>query len=121
VHLHPTLTRDAAAVSGNEHDPGVAKNTSIEDTTVLTTADLSRFTVGVEGQGRATGSPAGIDCHPSSCIASYGPGASVSLAAVAEPGYRFDHWERVRQGQATTCNLTPGSDLLVEAAFVRAS
>jgi len=111
---------DTASVAGNETDPVSANNTSVEGTTVLTTADLSRLTVAVEGQGHVTSSPAGINCHPSSCVANYGPGASVSLTATAATGWRFDHWERACQGQATTCTLTLGSDLLVKAVFVRA-
>jgi len=110
---------NTARITGNEADPASANNAETEGTTVLTTADLSRLTVAVEGQGRVTSNPAGIDCHPNSCVANYGPGASVSLTAAAANGWRFDHWERACQGQTSTCNLTLGSDLLVKAVGLK--
>ncbi len=122
ISVKPTAAgplTNTATVAGSVPDPVSANNTSTEGTTVLTTADLSRLTVAVQGQGRVTSNPSGIDCHPG-CQANFGPGATVSLTAVPLTGWRFDHWERACQGQASTCNLTLGSDLLVKAVFVRA-
>jgi Divergent InlB B-repeat domain len=78
------------------------------------------LTVHVDGAGRVTSSPAGIDCT-STCAATFAPGTRVTLTAT---GGTFFRWggaiECFPLGSATpgpTCTITLNSDRSVSAFF----
>ena len=86
---------------------------------VTATFALRSFTVGVTkagaGVGSVTSSPAGIAC-PSTCLASYLYGSSVTLTAAANVGSRFVGWSGACTGTAP-CVLTLTANQAVTATF----
>jgi len=76
-----------------------------------------RLTVWVQGKGRVTSSPAGIDCEASSCSADLASGTTVTLSQAPASGYDFAGWGTDCSG-AGGCTLTLSKDATVYANFV---
>jgi len=76
-----------------------------------------RLTVVVQGKGRVTSSPAGIDCESSSCSADFTSGTTVTLTAAPASGYGFAGWGTDCSG-AGGCTLSISKDATVYANFV---
>ncbi len=76
-----------------------------------------RLTVEVVGPGRVVSAPAGIDC-PGACELTLREGASVTLSAIAEPGFELEALAGDCQG-AGPCALTMSRDRRVDASFAR--
>ena len=79
--------------------------------------DKHRLTVIVQGKGRVTSSPSGIDCDSAQCSADFNGGTSVSLTAAAAAGYDFSGWGTDCSGGGG-CSLTLSRDSTVYANFV---
>lgn len=79
-----------------------------------------RLTVVVQGKGRVTSSPTGLDCDSSSCSADFAGGAIVTLTAAAGSGYDFNGWSSDCSGSAS-CTITLSKDATVSASFVAQS
>ena len=71
--------------------------------------------VAVQGSGRVTSSPAGIDCG-SACSASYVAGTAVTLAPSAAAGWAFTGWSGACLG-TNGCSIVLNSDASVGASF----
>jgi hypothetical protein len=76
-----------------------------------------RLNVIVEGKGRVTSSPSGLDCDSSTCAADFAAGTSVTLTATAESDFSFAGWGGACNGMSATCQLTLQSDTGVKAEF----
>jgi len=76
-----------------------------------------RATVVVQGKGRVTSAPAGLDCDSATCSANFDDGSSVSLTATASAGYTFAGWGNDCSGTGT-CSLSLSRDVNVFANFV---
>lgn len=76
-----------------------------------------RLTVVVQGKGRVTSSPSGLDCDSSQCSSDFTDGTSVTLTAVASSGYGFDGWGTDCSGSGG-CTITLSRDATVFANFV---
>jgi len=76
-----------------------------------------RLTVWVQGKGRVTSSPAGIDCETSSCSADFASGTTVTLTPAPASGYGFAGWGTDCSG-AGGCTLSVSKDATVYANFV---
>jgi hypothetical protein len=75
------------------------------------------LTAARNGSGSIKSSPAGLDCG-ASCSAQFPDGATVTLSATADSGWRFDSWSGVCGGSGT-CIVQVGSDTTVWATFVK--
>lgn len=73
------------------------------------------LTVGVNGQGRVTSSPSGIDCG-TACSATFAADASVTLTAAPTPGWSFSGWTGPCSGTGT-CTVTMSAPISVTAVF----
>jgi hypothetical protein len=82
--------------------------------TLLPTFSLSVTTSG-NGSGGVTSEPAGIDCG-STCSASFGSGASVTLTAAAAPGSTFEGWRGACSG-TSICTVAMTAAQSVDASF----
>jgi hypothetical protein len=80
-------------------------------------AGNKRLTAIVQGKGRVTSSPAGIDCDSATCGADFPDGTSVSLTATPAGGFSFGSWGGACTGTAG-CSVTLSSDTAVFASFV---
>ena len=76
----------------------------------------NRLTVVVQGKGRVTSSPAGVDCD-STCNSDFPTGTAVTLTASPGGGYNFDGWGTGCSG-AGGCTVTLSRDATVYANFV---
>jgi List-Bact-rpt repeat protein len=76
-----------------------------------------RLTVIVQGKGRVTSSPAGLDCDSSACSADFPSDTSVSLSAIAGSGFSFSGWGTGCSGDGG-CSLVLSSDATVYANFL---
>jgi hypothetical protein len=84
----------------------------------LPAADPERtLTVAVNGQGRVTSSPAGIDCG-ATCVADFPTNERVLLTAIPEPGWRFDNWGGACPGSDPSCLIELAQDQTVQPRFV---
>ncbi|MDO9234424.1 MAG: InlB B-repeat-containing protein, partial [Aquabacterium sp.] len=77
------------------------------------------LTVTKQGSGTVTSAPSGISCGTTvaSCSATYTSGTSVTLSAVAAPGYRFTTWGGACAGSAASCTGPIRSAVSVTAMF----
>jgi len=73
------------------------------------------LTVTVNGSGRVTSSPSGIDCE-SDCTESYSSNTSVSLTATPDQGFVLDHWEGACNGNRN-CTITLNEAKNITAIF----
>jgi uncharacterized repeat protein (TIGR01451 family) len=115
-----TLT-NTARIQGNETDPTSANNTATVNTAVTVSGQPFHLTVAVQGQGKVTSNPPGIDCGTSPvaamCDAVYGNEVMVQLTATPATGWTFDHWERACTGTTSPCTVTMTTDRAVKAVF----
>lgn len=77
---------------------------------------LTDLTVAIEGSGRVTSSPAGIDCGPD-CVETYEPGELVVLTAEPDELYTFAGWSGACEG-TDPCELRMTTSAAVTATFV---
>ena len=77
--------------------------------------DRHALTVVVEGQGRVTSAPAGIDCG-GDCQQDYTTGSRVQLHAESDAGWRFEGWSGDCEGSAA-CTVTLSATRTVGARF----
>lgn len=77
-----------------------------------------RLSVTVEGVGRVTSTPPGIDC-PGTCEATFSPGTVVQLAAAAtNPDVWFQGWTGICQGRTAACTIELDADRSAAATWV---
>src|SRR5688572_22272598 len=74
-------------------------------TLILLTACGEEVTVQVEGAGRVTSSPPGIDCGVA-CRTKVSSGSQVQLIVQPAPGSIFAGWGGACSGQKETCTIT---------------
>ena len=72
------------------------------------------LSVQVDGEGRVTSTPAGIDCSKS-CALAFAPGTAVSLTPLPAPGHRFTGFRGACSGG--TCSMQLAGDAQVFASF----
>jgi Divergent InlB B-repeat domain len=79
------------------------------------------LTVGVQGTGTITSSPAGISCSggAGTCSAAFATGAAVALKAAPDPGAAFSGWSGACAA-AYDCKVVLANDSTVGAAFAAA-
>jgi hypothetical protein len=77
---------------------------------------LHRLTVIVQGKGRVTSTPGGVDCDSTTCYSDFTSATSVSLTATPANGYGFDGWGAGCSGGAG-CTVSLSSDATVYANF----
>jgi hypothetical protein len=78
--------------------------------------DRRTVTVSVDGGGRVTSSPAGLDC-PGSCSFDFGVGSQVELLAAPGAGQALRTWSGACTDRGP-CVLDISSDVSVDASFV---
>jgi len=76
-----------------------------------------RLNVIVQGKGRVTSSPGGLDCDSSTCAADFAAGTSVALTATPDSGFSFAGWGTDCSGEGG-CTVTLSKDATVSANFV---
>jgi hypothetical protein len=76
------------------------------------------LSVSVEGNGRVTSAPAGIDTTGTATF-DFVAGTEVTLTAVADAGWSFDGWSGDVHGHRRTCTVTLDVDTAVTATFTR--
>jgi len=76
-----------------------------------------RLAVVVQGSGRVTSSPQGIDCSSGTCTAAFDSGTSVTLTATPAAGFNFSGWSSDCSGPSA-CTVTLSNDATVFANFV---
>jgi hypothetical protein len=75
----------------------------------------------IEGLGTVGSNPAGIQCG-TDCSEMFAPATSVSLTAVAAPGFRFDQWSGNCTGSgACTVSMASGRTVIAKFAPVAAA
>jgi len=77
-----------------------------------------RLSVNIEGEGKVTSRPEGIDCG-SDCDETFEKDASVILKAEPAEGYTFKRWEEdcTDCGDSTECSITMDGDKVCKAVF----
>ncbi|GEM_PF-6073845 len=87
----------------------------------MTTSSMKpRLTVAIgtsNAAGRVSSAPGGINCPLGSCWSEYDQGQSVTLTAVAEQGWRFDHWRADCSGTATIATVVMDTNKVCDAMF----
>jgi Divergent InlB B-repeat domain len=73
------------------------------------------LSVGIDGQGTVTSTPAGISC-PGTCSAAFDEGTTIALNETPAPGQRFVLWTSACTG-GRDCTFALGSDTEVGAHF----
>lgn len=76
-----------------------------------------KLNVSVNGQGKITGD--GIDCGTDCTEFYYVEGTQVTLTAMPDSGWVFDHWEGDCSGTENTCILTMADEKSATAVFVQ--
>jgi hypothetical protein len=79
--------------------------------------DKHRLTVIVQGNGRVTSSPSGLDCSSPTCSATFDDRSSVTLTAAAGTGFNFAGWGTDCSGTGG-CTVSLNRDATVTASFV---
>ena len=74
------------------------------------------FSVIVEGEGRVTSDPAGIDCPAVACTHDFENGKQVTLLPEPKTGHMFDGWSEGCMGKEA-CTVTLKSPIRVKAVF----
>ena len=82
------------------------------------TGDVTRLTVVLDGAGLGVveSAPSGISCG-TSCVASFSPGAMLTLTATAAPGAVFSGWGDGGPCTAATCSLVLIDSITLVATF----
>lgn len=90
------------------------------DVEVGATFELERYSLtvslGGDGSGEVTSSPAGISCEPT-CAHSYENGTTLTLTASPAAGSSFGGWSGDCAGLDLTCEVTVTKDTVLGAAF----
>ena len=73
--------------------------------------------VSIDGNGRVTSEPAGIDC-PADCSEEFASGSAVTLTAVADSAWMFSAWGGACTG-FDSCLLSVSEDQSVSAVFTK--
>src|SRR5438552_11416554 len=76
-----------------------------------------RLNVIVQGKGRVTSSPGGLDCDSSTCAADFAAGTSVTLTATADSGFSVAGGGNDSSGEGG-CTVTLSKDATVSGNFV---
>jgi hypothetical protein len=79
-------------------------------------ASQHALTVTVEGKGRVSSSPAGIDCTQT-CTVNFDAGAQVVLTATPDSGWQLSGWSGACNG--SNCALTMSGDASAKATFTQ--
>jgi phospholipase C len=79
----------------------------------------AQLSVSVTGSGTVTSTPGGINC-PTTCIASFSKGMTVTLSVTAASGFIFSGFSGACSGMACQVTLSEGQNVSVTAAFVQA-
>jgi hypothetical protein len=87
-----------------------------DQSVTATFAKEKKLSVGVHGRGRVTSTPAGLSCVDA-CTALVAPNTVVSLAAVAEEGWRFVGWSGGPCTGTAPCAVTMTADTTIGADF----
>jgi subtilisin family serine protease len=96
---------------------GNAKHTGTSTVIYPPSRDYQTLRVSVEGSGKVTSSPAGINCS-TDCSNYYTRGTSVVLTAKAVKGDRFEGWGDICSGQlGATCTVVLDASKLVSVQF----
>ena len=74
------------------------------------------LTVAVEGEGRVTSDPEGIDCPSGGCTHEFENGKEVRLLAVPKDGHMFDGWSGACRGKEP-CSITMSNKMSITASF----
>lgn len=74
-----------------------------------------KLTVSLDGQGRITSSPSGLDCSGATCAADFPVGTSVTLSAAPASTWSFAGWSGDCSG--ASCTLRMDKDASVTARF----
>jgi len=74
--------------------------------------------VQVDGGGRVTSAPSGIDCG-NTCMAGFAPDTQVTLTAIASSGWSFDGWVVDCVGNLPDCVITTSQPRNVGALFTQ--
>jgi hypothetical protein len=75
-----------------------------------------RLTVAVDGQGRVTSSPAGIDCPGGACSADFAAGTTVALGTAAATGWELGGWSGACTGTGS-CTVKMDGPATASARF----
>ena len=75
-----------------------------------------RLTVAVDGQGRVTSGPAGIDCSSGTCSADFVAGTSVALGTAAATGWELAGWSGACDGTGS-CTVKMDGPATASARF----
>ncbi len=76
------------------------------------------LSVSQSGKGTVVSAEPGINCGRT-CSAKFAQGATVTLSATPETGFRFVNWTGACSGSAPTCSLTINRDSSVQAVFTK--
>lgn len=82
----------------------------------LQPSTATTLSVSKSGEGTVVSLPTGLNCG-SSCSWPYDPGATVTLAASAKPGYQFAGWAGACSGTSPLCQVTLSASQSVTARF----
>ena len=101
AQLEITIRASATAQTGDtlvvvtvgfEDDSGKSRSTSADLRVVVKAATSGNLSVEVQGNGRVTSNPAGLDCGAAvqPCVRSFDAGATTTLLATPDPGWRVE-------------------------------
>lgn len=110
--------------AGVEPDTGTLPDGDVPDTGIDAGApDSGLLTVQVQIEpgplGRVEIQPEAVTCPPQ-CESNVVFGATATLTATPQPGYRFSHWAEDCSGQLNPCTLTPTQPLTTAEAWFQA-
>ncbi len=75
-----------------------------------------KLTVALDGQGRVTSKPSGIDCSGATCSSDFATGTTVTLTAAPSSGWTFGGWSGACSG-TDTCSVKLDGNVQVGARF----
>ena len=100
----------SGALSGSENPAAITMDSSKEVTAYFTRTTYT-LTVGVNPSGGT------VTLEPSPPAGGYVLGTEVTLTAVADEGYEFDHWSGALSGSENPITITVDSEKAVTANF----
>jgi List-Bact-rpt repeat protein len=75
-----------------------------------------KLTMALDGQGRVTSNPSGLDCSGATCSSDFATGTTVALTAAPSSGWTFGGWSGACSGK-DTCSVKLDGDVQVGARF----
>ena len=75
-----------------------------------------KLTVALDGQGRVTANPSGLDCSGATCSSDFATGTTVAVTAAPSSGWTFGGWSGACSGK-DTCSVKLDGDVQVVARF----